>query len=143
MVKLEEVTDEKVGVFPNGTEDEEVFPKEPEAAADEGSESEDDEDDFDEEETLYERIIALKQIFPKEQRNLAASAVSTASSLLHKGGNLLWIVSSSVLLLSLPYAVALSSEQQLIEMEKEMSLQQSSNDVLAPGADSAFAPAAA
>lgn len=93
------------------------------------------EDDFDlENETLYERIVALKDIIPPQQRSqivgLGDLIKSQVSSGLTKGGNLLWTLTSSALLLGVPLSLAILAETQLQEMEKEMSLQQSAQDVL-------------
>lgn len=45
------------------------------------------------------------------------------------GGKTLWVVSTSALLLGVPWALAWSEEQQMMEMEKEMKMQQSANEV--------------
>lgn len=51
------------------------------------------------------------------------------------GGKALWVVSTSALLLGVPWALAYAEEQQMIEMEREMKMQQQANEVLtAPGA---------
>ncbi|ANZ75590.1 BA75_02253T0 [Komagataella pastoris] len=105
------------------------------------SDSEDD-DEFFQDETIYERIVALKDIIPPTQRSslvsFASSFSSTLSSLFSKSGSLLWVVTSSALLLGVPLSLSILSEQQLKEMEKEFTLQQTSNEVLAPGSEQAF-----
>lgn len=102
-----------------------------------GSESDSDsevEDDFDFNETLYERVVALKDIIPPKQRtqiyDAAENAKLTFSKALSLGGNVLWTVTSSVLLLGVPLSLAILSETQLQEMEREMSLQESAQNVL-------------
>lgn len=45
------------------------------------------------------------------------------------GGKTLWVVSTSALLLGVPWALAWSEEQQMMEMEREMKMQQSANEV--------------
>ena len=45
------------------------------------------------------------------------------------GGKTLWVVSTSALLLGVPWALAFSEEQQVQEMEREMRMQQSANEV--------------
>ncbi|RLV89985.1 Mitochondrial import receptor subunit tom22 [Spathaspora sp. JA1] len=107
------------------------------------SESEDDFDDYDfENETIYDRIVALKDIIAPEQREVLVSfsetIKSTVTSTLNNGGKLLWALTSSALLLGVPLALAILSETQLQEMEKDLSLQQSAQDVLAPGSEAAF-----
>ncbi|CUM66060.1 uncharacterized protein PRCAT00003714001 [Priceomyces carsonii] len=112
--------------------------------SDSDSESESDfDDDFDiENETFYDRIVALKDIIPPKHRNQIASSGQTLGDYLSagfsKGGSILWGITSSVLLLSVPLSLAILAETQLQEMEKEMSLQNSAQEVLAPGSESAF-----
>jgi len=45
------------------------------------------------------------------------------------GGKTLWVVSTSALLLGVPWALAYAEEQQMVEMEREMKMQQSANEV--------------
>lgn len=139
MVKLTQVDDETATQFEKTA---------PAAGAQTYSDSDSDsdsdyEDDFDlEHETIYDRIVALKDVVPPNQRTQIVSAVesakSVASTVFSKGGSLLWGVTSSILLLGVPLSLAILAETQLQEMEKEMSLQQSAQEVLAPGSESAF-----
>jgi len=46
------------------------------------------------------------------------------------GGKTLWVVSTSALLLGVPWALAYAEEQQMAEMEREMKMQQSANEVV-------------
>lgn len=95
------------------------------------------EDDFDINESLLERIAALKDVVPPHYRDTIATSVqSTASSLrsiFGFGGKALWVISSSTLLLGVPLSLCILSEQQLSELEKGMGITDS-NDVLAGGA---------
>lgn len=133
MVKLTQVDDESAA----------TFNKTPAAASysDSESDSESDfEDDFDiDNETFYDRIVALKDIVPPNQRTQITDAISSVQSisntLLKKSGTLLWTLTSSALLLGVPLSLAILAETQLQEMEKEMSLQKSAQEVLAPGSD--------
>ncbi len=45
------------------------------------------------------------------------------------GGKSLWVVSTSALLLGVPWALAWMEEASVMEMEKEMKMQQSANEV--------------
>ncbi|EGV65675.1 mitochondrial import receptor subunit Tom22 [Yamadazyma tenuis] len=132
MVKLTQIDETQASAFE---------PKNEQVYSDSDSESESEiEDDFDiENETLYDRILALKDIIPPKQRNVLLSAVQTVQSSvttgLFKGGNLLWGVTSSLLLLGVPLSLAILSETQLQEMEREMSLQESAQSVLASGSE--------
>lgn len=106
-------------------------------------EAEDDLDDYDlANETIAERIIALKDAIPPSYRYRIASVSSTVSSFVSSGasfaGKGLWILTTSSLLLGVPLALSIIGEQQLIEMEREMKMTQSTNELLAPGAESGF-----
>ncbi len=95
----------------------------------------DDADDLDE--TLLDRIVALKDIVPptyrKQLSNATEKGYSWASSALSLSGKTLWVVSTSALLLGVPWALAFSEEQQVQEMEREMRMQQSANEVCDDG----------
>lgn len=100
------------------------------------------EDDDIENETLYDRVLALKDIIAPEKRNSILHSADTirsyANTALTKTGALAWAVTSSALLLAVPLSLAILAESQLQEMEKEVALQQSAQDVLAPGSEGAF-----
>ena len=80
------------------------------------------------EETILERIAALKDIIPPTTRyTIASRAVRTASLLKTLGkaaGNLVWIVTTSALLVGLPLALSLEDEAKIVQQEKEMLAQQ-------------------
>jgi mitochondrial import receptor subunit TOM22 len=74
-------------------------------------------------ESLLDRISALRDIIPPKTR---ATLSSTASSIYNAtstgivfGGKGIWILTTSVLLLGIPYALALGEEQQLMEEERQ------------------------
>lgn len=108
---------------------------------------EDEDDDFDVDETFYERVVALKDIVPPQHRVFASKAASSVLDWATLGFTFstkaIYIITTSSLLLGVPLAMSIISEQQLVETEAEMNLSQSSNDLLAPGAASGFAPAPA
>ncbi|KAF3908513.1 hypothetical protein ABW21_db0205700 [Orbilia brochopaga] len=84
-------------------------------------------------ETLYDRLLALKDIIPPGRRAQLSRSVNgtysfVASGLL-MGGKTLWVISTSALMLGVPYVLAWQEEQQLLEMEKEMQMQQNLNEV--------------
>lgn len=91
----------------------------------------DDDDDLDE--SLLDRVYALKDIVPPTYRKNLSNAASTGYSWVSAGlslsGKTLWVVSTSALLLGVPWALAFSEEQQVQEMEREMRMQQSANEV--------------
>nr|POF13767.1 mitochondrial import receptor subunit tom22 [Quercus suber] len=135
MVKLEEVPDEEL-------HQEQPGPKEEDdewGTDDESDISDLDDDDIaTSDETLLDRISALKDIVPPTYRTKLSSAAETgytwAASGLSLSGKTLWVVSTSVLLLGVPWALAFSEEQQVQEMEREMRAQQGANELLTQGA---------
>lgn len=91
----------------------------------------DDDDAYDE--SLLDRVYALKDIVPPTYRKNLSSVASTSYSWLSSGlsfsGKSLWVLSTSALLLGVPWALAFSEEQQVQEMEREMRMQQSAGEV--------------
>jgi len=135
MVKLEEVMDEEFVREQEGPHDEDEW--------DTDSESDlESESSFIADETLYERISALKDIVPASTRRSLSSKYEaitswTKSGLLF-GGKTLWVVSTSALLLGVPWALAYSEEQMIVEQERaEMMNQRAQNEFMAPGANDA------
>lgn len=131
MVQLEEVRDEEYEKRP--LNDDEDWDTDSSSAASADDEDLDDEDVSSLDETLLDRIAALKDIVPPTYRKSLASASETgyawASRALSLSGKTLWVVSTSALLLGVPWALAFSEEQQVMEMEREMKMQQSANEV--------------
>jgi import receptor subunit TOM22 len=85
-------------------------------------------------ETLYERILALQDIIPASARRSLSSKVNTTSSWLKSGlvlgGKTLWVVSTSALLLGVPWALAYSEEQMIVEQERaEIMAQRAQSEV--------------
>ncbi|SMN18391.1 similar to Saccharomyces cerevisiae YNL131W TOM22 Component of the TOM (translocase of outer mitochondrial membrane) complex responsible for initial import of mitochondrially directed proteins [Maudiozyma saulgeensis] len=151
MVELTEIKDES-----NATvEIPQTVPSEPlntaetkEAVAEEENDEEEDsdfDDDFDENETFFERIVALKDIVsPKQRQTVFGFLTNTTTffkSAFAKGGSLTWALTTSALLLGVPLSLSILAEQQLIEMEKTFDLQKDANDLLGTET-SAPAPAA-
>ncbi|KAI8990132.1 mitochondrial import receptor subunit Tom22-domain-containing protein [Pilobolus umbonatus] len=88
-----------------------------------------DDDDFDEEdESLLDRITALKDIIPLKYRNRMSSGVSTLTSWSKTGatfvGKSAWVITTSMFLLVLPLALEIEKEQALVAYEKEAMQQQ-------------------
>lgn len=146
MVKLTQIDDESKTAFeqPESVEVPKTEPVEVASESDDSESESDVEDDFDfESETVFDRIVALKDIIAPERRESLVSVVDTVKSYancaLNKSGIFLWTLTSSALLLGVPLSLAILAETQIQEMEKEMSLQQSAQEVLAPGSEGAFA----
>jgi len=95
-------------------------------------------DDGPVDETLFERISALRDIIPPSTRSSIShtftSAYGYASTGLLWGGKALWVIGTSALLLGVPWALAYAEEQQYLEMEREVKMQQQTSDLLTPGA---------
>ncbi|KAG7660596.1 TOM22 [[Candida] subhashii] len=143
MVKLTQIDDETQAQFEQQQAEKPATSSIVESDEEEEDSESDSDDEFDyENETVLDRIVALKDIIAPEQRetisNLGSSITNLVTSGLNKTGSFLWVLTTSSLLLGVPLALAILAETQLQEMEKDMSLQQSAQDVLAPGSDAAF-----
>jgi import receptor subunit TOM22 len=81
-----------------------------------------------EQETLAERLAALVDIIPPTTRQSIKNKVSNAASIVKRvgkiGGNIIWVVTTSALLVGLPLALALEDEAKIVQQEKEMLAQQ-------------------
>ncbi|CAE6436594.1 unnamed protein product [Rhizoctonia solani] len=90
-----------------------------------------------EKETLGERLAALVDIVPPTTRQSIGSKVSSAASIAKRvgkiGGNIIWVITTSALLVGLPLALALEDEAKIVQQEKEMlAQQQGAQGMLAP-----------
>ena len=83
-----------------------------------------------EDETLFERLEALKDIIPYHRRQLIAhrvdQAASTGMRVLKFVGNIGWILVTSAVLVIVPLAVEMERDAQQKQWEKEMRMQQQS-----------------
>lgn len=79
-------------------------------------------------ESLLDRITALKDIVPPKARarisTISSSIFNATSTGVSYGGKGIWVIATSVLLLGIPYALALGEEQQLMEEERQRGLMQ-------------------
>lgn len=116
MVKLEEVS-------PDHVDDIEVLSDD-----DNFSDYSDSDLDEDEEESLIDRIAALKDIIPQKQRDSLSYGFTKLSSWSKTGatfvGKSAWVITTSMLLLVLPLALEIEKEQALVAYEKEALQQQ-------------------
>lgn len=86
-------------------------------------------------ETFFDRISAIKYIIAPETRESIYKKIdsfkSTTNTLFNKSGNFLWGLSTTALLFGVPLALTILAEQQLIELEKQFTLQgEQNNDLL-------------
>ncbi|RPA76588.1 mitochondrial import translocase, subunit Tom22 [Ascobolus immersus RN42] len=147
MVKLETVPDEHFQEDqPVDPSAEKLFPNDAAPAADEddyattdddsssssNSDSDSDSDDDDEdsstlEESIYERLVALKDMIPHKQRNQLVSAYNGVKNViggsLWFGGKTIFVLSTSALFVGVPLALAVGEEHQVVEMERMQSAQ--------------------
>ena len=128
MVEFEEIKDEHY-------EDEDGFVDDDEASDDDYSDtSSTHEYDGDiDDESILDRIVALKDIIP-EHRRLAISravskTVSYGSMASYIGGKAVYIAITTILMLGIPYALAVEEEKAIVEQERQMQLQQGMSEV--------------
>ncbi|KAF7712695.1 Uncharacterized protein PECH_006671 [Penicillium ucsense] len=141
MVKLTEVEDEHFAEKPSTTKNDALLMSDDEDYTDTDSEiSNDEEEDFEvEDESLYDRIVALKDIIPPGARRTVSNSVSSITSLtkssLSLSGKALWVISTSAFLIGVPWALAYAEEEQYIQMEREQGMIKGANEMLAPGSE--------
>jgi len=79
-------------------------------------------------ESFFDRIIALKDIVPPTTRHSISSRISKTASIFKRGsklvGNVIWVLTTSTLLVGLPLALILEDESKAVAQEKEMLEQQ-------------------
>ena len=79
-------------------------------------------------ESLLDRLAALKDIVPPTTRHSLASKVSKTASFFKRttkfAGNVIWVVTTSALLIGLPLALILEDEAKVVAQENEMLAQQ-------------------
>lgn len=84
--------------------------------------------ELDAEESFYDRLTALIDIVPPTTRQKISNRVSKTASVVKTTGkvvgNLIWIVTTSALLVGLPLALSLEDEAKIVAQEKEMLAQQ-------------------
>ncbi|KAJ5219462.1 Mitochondrial outer membrane translocase complex subunit Tom22 [Penicillium cinerascens] len=90
-------------------------------------------DDEVEEESIYDRLSALKDIVPPSARRTVTSSVSTLTNFskasLSFSGKALWIISTSAFLIGVPWALAYAEEEQYIQMEREQGMIKGANEL--------------
>ncbi|KFY00479.1 hypothetical protein O988_03281 [Pseudogymnoascus sp. VKM F-3808] len=134
MVELVEVEDESFETKQVGPDDEEDY------YTDTDSEISSDEDEAlpTLDETLADRLLALRDIIPPTTRTTISNIFNTTSgyvtATLGFGGKALFVLSTSALLIGVPYALAFAEEQQIADMESEMRAREVGSELLtAPG----------
>lgn len=86
------------------------------------------ESDVSVDESFFDRVAALVDIVPPTTRHSIASRISKTASIFKRGGklvgNIVWVVTTSALLVALPLALTLEDEAKIVAQEKEMLEQQ-------------------
>ncbi|CAI4968679.1 CFC_HP_G0013540.mRNA.1.CDS.1 [Saccharomyces cerevisiae] len=151
MVELTEIKDDVVQLDePQFSRNQAIVEEKASATNNDVVDDEDDsdsdfEDEFDENETLLDRIVALKDIVPPGKRQTISNFFGFTSSFVRnaftKSGNFAWTLTTTALLLGVPLSLSILAEQQLIEMEKTFDLQSDANNILAQGEKDAAATA--
>ncbi|KFH43940.1 Mitochondrial import receptor subunit-like protein [Hapsidospora chrysogenum ATCC 11550] len=98
------------------------------------------ESDYDpSDETLAERLYALRDIVPPTTRGWIAGKFNTVSSAawtaLSFGGKASWVITTSALFLGVPFALSFAEDQQLTAMEQEYNMRQQGSELLTAGAE--------
>lgn len=79
-------------------------------------------------ESFFDRVAALVDIVPPSTRHSISSRISRTASFLKRGGkiagSIVWVVTTSALLVALPLALSLEDEAKIVAQEKEMLEQQ-------------------
>lgn len=79
-------------------------------------------------ESFFDRVAALKDIVPPTTRHNIATTVAQTASYIKRGskiiGNIVWVVTTSALLVALPLSLILEDENKVMAQEKEMLEQQ-------------------
>lgn len=85
-------------------------------------------------ESLAERLYALRDIVPATTRGWVWDKVTGTTSLIKSGlflaGRMTWAVSVSALLVGVPFALAFSEDQQIMAMEQEERMRQLGGEML-------------
>ncbi|KAG6841961.1 hypothetical protein C0991_004449 [Blastosporella zonata] len=129
MVKVEIVEEKDVSGSPYATDDESRI------SSSESLSSVD--SDVSVDETFFDRLVALVDIVPPTTRHSISSRISRTASFFKRGGkiagNIVWVVTTSALLVALPLALSLEDEAKIVAQEKEMmEQQQGAQQMLAP-----------
>jgi len=133
MVEFEEIKDEHY----QGNDDDFVTEEEGSDGdysdtSSEGSAADDDNLEI-QDESLLDRIVALKDIVPAHQRDrisrVVAKGYSYGSMATYIGGKAAYILLTSVLLLGIPFALLLDEERSISEQERQMQEMQAMNQV--------------
>lgn len=84
-------------------------------------------------ETLYDRLVALKDIIPPQSRRRITATINgltdATKTTFSFSGKALWVISTSAFLLGVPWALAFAEEEQYVQMEREQGMMRGANEV--------------
>jgi mitochondrial import receptor subunit TOM22 len=130
MVEFEEIKDEHYetnDVFEDDEGDSEG------EYSDASSEADQEDDTSIQNETIIERIAALKDIIPAYQRDIVARAISKTYSYGYMatfiGGKALYIIITSILMVGVPFALSVEEDRMILEQERQMQVNQGMSEV--------------
>lgn len=79
-------------------------------------------------ESFFDRVVALKDMVPPTTRHNITTTLAQTASYVKRGskivGNIVWVVTTSALLVALPLSLILEDENKVMTQEKEMLEQQ-------------------
>ena len=79
-------------------------------------------------ESFFDRVAALKDMVPPTTRHNISTTIVQTASYVKRGskiiGNIVWVVTTSALLVALPLSLILEDENKVMSQEKEMLEQQ-------------------
>jgi import receptor subunit TOM22 len=91
------------------------------------------------EESLTERLYALRDIIPPTTRGWISGKVNTVSSAawtaVSFSGKATWVITTSALFFGVPFALSFAEDQQLTAMEQEYNMRQQGGELLTAGQD--------
>ncbi|KAK2612182.1 mitochondrial import receptor subunit Tom22 [Conoideocrella luteorostrata] len=91
------------------------------------------------EETLAERLYALRDIVPPTTRGWISSRVNSISNkawnVLSFSGKGAWVITTSALFFGVPFALSFAEDQQLTAMEQEYNMRQTGSELLTAGSE--------
>ncbi|KAH6693721.1 mitochondrial outer membrane translocase complex, subunit Tom22 [Plectosphaerella plurivora] len=135
MVQLVEVEDEHFQGSQKGPIEEDAD------FTDTDSEISDDSDYDPSQETLAERLAALKDIIPPTTRGWISDKVGAGVGLVqttwYYGSRTAWVVCATALMIGVPLATCWSEDQQIEGMEREYRMREAGGDLLTAGDENA------
>jgi import receptor subunit TOM22 len=89
-------------------------------------------------ESLYDRLLALQDIIPPRTRSSITSSIRNTTRIAGSGlewtGKALWIITSSVLLVGIPFVIAYEDDRAMAEQEMHARQQSMAGDFMSGGA---------